>query len=88
MSSASASATASRSSLSLSFATGLDDTANDTGIDNDRWTALDDSVDVGGEGASEGSGAAESVDWRVEEEWNSTYTLRLPLVPTSFVPHG
>eukprot|EP00904_Undaria_pinnatifida_P009331 jgi/Undpi1/5528/HiC_scaffold_2.g00805.m2 len=26
-------------------------------------------------------------DWGGEEEWNSTYTVRLALVPTTFVPH-
>ncbi|CAN0154421.1 unnamed protein product [Scytosiphon promiscuus] len=50
----------------------------DPGSDNDRWTVLDESV----EGAWEGS-----VDWRAEEEWNSAYTLKLPLVPVAFVPH-
>lgn len=69
----SAAGTATRSSM----ATNPDDIWNDN--ENDRWTALDDSV----EGAWEGA-----VDWRAEEEWNSTYTLRLPLVPISFVPHG
>lgn len=29
----------------------------------------------------EGSG-----EWSAEEEWNSTYKLRLSLLPTSFVP--
>lgn len=28
-----------------------------------------------------------NVSWRAEEEWNSTYTLRLSMVPNSFVPH-
>ncbi|CAB1118482.1 unnamed protein product [Ectocarpus sp. CCAP 1310/34] len=69
----SAAGTATRSSM----ATNPDEIWNDN--ENDRWTALNDSV----EGAWEGA-----VDWRAEEEWNSTYTLRLPLVPTSFVPHG
>lgn len=66
---ASATGTAARSSS----AAGLDDPGND------RWTALDESV----EGAWDGS-----VDGKAEEEWNSTYTLKLPLVPTAFVTHG
>eukprot|EP00903_Cladosiphon_okamuranus_P017746 g16336.t1 len=100
VSASSATGTGSRSSLSLSFTSGLDVTGNDNDDDNDRWTALNDSVDGegggGGWGAWEGSAGAGAgagdgvggVDWRAEEEWNSTYTLRLPLVPTSFVPHG
>ncbi|CAM9312401.1 unnamed protein product, partial [Hapterophycus canaliculatus] len=48
------------------------------GSDNDRWTALDESV----EGAWEAA-----VDRSAEEEWNSAYTLRLPLVPVAFIPH-
>lgn len=51
----------------------------DPGNDNDRWTALDESVEGSWEGA---------VDWRAEEEWNSAYTVKLSLVPVAFVPHG
>eukprot|EP00752_Nemacystus_decipiens_P015142 g13489.t1 len=98
--SASSGGTASGSSLtnSLSFAAGLDDAGNDTWIDDERWTGLDDGVGGEGEGegvwersaagADAGADAAGSVDWRAEEEWNSTYTLRLALVPSAFVPHG
>lgn len=42
---------------------------------------------MGGEGAAASVVESASVSWRAEEEWNSTYTLRLSMVPNSFVPH-
>lgn len=45
---------------------------------NERHTGFEEGV----EAASRRVG-----DWGGEEEWNSTYTVRLALVPTTFVPH-
>jgi len=53
---------------------------HDLGNDIKRWSALDDSV--------EGGTVDGTVDGRAEAEWNSSYTVRLRLVPTAFVPHG
>lgn len=43
---------------------------------------------MGGESAGAGVVESANVSWRAEEEWNSTYTLRLAMVPSTFVPHG
>lgn len=41
---------------------------------------------TGEKGTGGGIADSASVSWRAEEEWNSTYTLRLSMVPNSFVP--
>lgn len=53
--------------------------ANLDDASHDRASGLDRGVEVP---VSGGVG-----DWSTEEEWNSTYTVRLQLVPSSFVPH-
>lgn len=54
------------------FSAGLDEPGSE------RLTGFEEGV----EAASRGVGG-----WGGEEEWNSTYTVRLALVPTTFVPH-